>query len=1238
MMARSAVLLLLPAVVSADLTWDLAQRILLEATWTSTQLGAEQSVCLQDDGGNLKGFLRQDHSWPLGGDVACKKARTSGLFKSRSGIIGSLSVPGGSLWRVETSNGGLVTNAGGVQFDGGAVGAAGSTSAEDHTVALAGASQTTTAHETRPSGPLTDATLGVNSGLNSTWELSAGQAWAVVDAAVAASRAQNVHMDVAVVDAFGNLKAFARQEGTWYGSADIAVRKARTAAAFLRSTTEIREKTQPGEDLWNLEVSLGDFGVTSLGGGLVLRYRGTPIGALGVSGSTQNADSTVAAAAAQAVSSQNPQPIYTPTQDSALNKVYAAINHAKGLTNAPKVAVALADRGAVIKTMMSMDGSVPFNSDLAAIKARTAAGTRQTTAALSALATTTGDLATIQYSNGGLATTPGGVLLTQSENIYGSFAAHGAGTTDDVAIANAGATGSYHYANTAPSQNKLAAVAGLSSTNDASLDQAHYVLWRAQQSSSAPFALAVVDRAGRVKLAHRQDGATFGDLELAITKARTSALTGSSTESLSEKTQPGQELYMLETSGFTTVKGGVRLEAFGTNSDSGALTGGVGVHGTGDDDSDHSLAHESSLQGSQNRNAQAIYDIQLSLARSKAYSALAAGRGANARVSVAVTDERGSPRFFIRADGSALGHAGLARGKAHTAVLFNGANTGSLGTSFQPPSANYLLDLNLGGLTGIQGGTVLSQAGIRYGAIAVSGSSSTANDQTYASTGAAATSATYAQTVSAQGSQPSEVGLYGVTDVSLDQAIKVIDAALANASAYNEKVAVSVVDRFGNLKAFASADGASVASGDLSTRKARTSRFFDFTTSALGTVTTPASTLYMIEVSNKGEGGLSTISGGTPFRYTDPDKSSGTTQNVIGAIGVHGSHDMANNLRAMAAGAAAINTDYATGSYDMSIGRAQYLLRTGVQAAKSASTPVSVSVVDNGGKLRAFSRLDGAMGASVDVAIKRGRATVLFETASATLAGQTQTYTAPVSNTALYGLEWSNNGLQTGSGGAVLRAGNNVVYGSVGVAGNAPAAENAVSNAVAAGTGGVAWGWNYQFQNTMKTQQHETNPQLDLDTAWAAIEGALRKAQELNVKMNYAVVDQHGLLKAFLRDDDAWLGSIDIAMRKAKTSAAFGVKTQDLGHQSRAGQALWRVETTNDGLVSFEGGFPIRVCNTVVGAIGISGSSVELDRQVALAGAQAASSWCSEVEAAPSRNAGAAAAAAAATAAAFACL
>ncbi len=130
---------------------------------------------------------------------------------------------------------------------------------------------------------------------------------------------------------------------------------------------------------------------------------------------------------------------------------------------------------------------------------------------------------------------------------------------------------------------------------------------------------------------------------------------------------------------------------------------------------------------------------------------------------------------------------------------------------------------------------------------------------------------------------------------------------------------------------------------------------------------------------------------------------------------------------------------------------------------------------------------------------------------------------------------------------------------------------------------------------------------ITLQMARAAVDAAREKSTELSTKMNIAVVDAGGNLKAFARMDDAWLGSIDIAIKKAKTARFFDMNTGEIGKLSQPGGALYNIEHSNGGLITFPGGVPIRRGDTVIGAIGVSGSTVENDHTVAEAGAAAVS-------------------------------
>jgi uncharacterized protein GlcG (DUF336 family) len=126
---------------------------------------------------------------------------------------------------------------------------------------------------------------------------------------------------------------------------------------------------------------------------------------------------------------------------------------------------------------------------------------------------------------------------------------------------------------------------------------------------------------------------------------------------------------------------------------------------------------------------------------------------------------------------------------------------------------------------------------------------------------------------------------------------------------------------------------------------------------------------------------------------------------------------------------------------------------------------------------------------------------------------------------------------------------------------------------------------------------------VTLSAAQTIVEAARAKAEEIGVPMNIAVVDEGNNLTAFARMDGAWLGSIDIAKNKAYTARSFDMSTKDLAPLCQPNQPLFGIHASNQGqLIIFAGGIPLTVGDQVVGAVGVSGGSVEQDQEVAEAG------------------------------------
>lgn len=129
---------------------------------------------------------------------------------------------------------------------------------------------------------------------------------------------------------------------------------------------------------------------------------------------------------------------------------------------------------------------------------------------------------------------------------------------------------------------------------------------------------------------------------------------------------------------------------------------------------------------------------------------------------------------------------------------------------------------------------------------------------------------------------------------------------------------------------------------------------------------------------------------------------------------------------------------------------------------------------------------------------------------------------------------------------------------------------------------------------------------VTLADARRIIAAAEKKAEEIGQPMNIAVVDQGGNLVAHVRMDNAWIGSVDIAINKAWTSRAFDVATKDLAELSQSGDQFFGIHASNRGRVMiFAGGVPLKRGDQVMGAIGVSGGMGKQDQAVAEAGAAA---------------------------------
>jgi uncharacterized protein GlcG (DUF336 family) len=129
---------------------------------------------------------------------------------------------------------------------------------------------------------------------------------------------------------------------------------------------------------------------------------------------------------------------------------------------------------------------------------------------------------------------------------------------------------------------------------------------------------------------------------------------------------------------------------------------------------------------------------------------------------------------------------------------------------------------------------------------------------------------------------------------------------------------------------------------------------------------------------------------------------------------------------------------------------------------------------------------------------------------------------------------------------------------------------------------------------------------LTTDDAHVALEACRRKALEIGVPMDIAVVDDGGSLLSFERMDEALVGGIQIAIDKAYSAAVLGIATGDEAKVAQPGQPEYGINTLSGGKITIlAGGFPIIYKKSILGAVGCSSGTVEQDTAVAKAGVSA---------------------------------
>lgn len=125
------------------------------------------------------------------------------------------------------------------------------------------------------------------------------------------------------------------------------------------------------------------------------------------------------------------------------------------------------------------------------------------------------------------------------------------------------------------------------------------------------------------------------------------------------------------------------------------------------------------------------------------------------------------------------------------------------------------------------------------------------------------------------------------------------------------------------------------------------------------------------------------------------------------------------------------------------------------------------------------------------------------------------------------------------------------------------------------------------------------------DQALTILAAATTKATELGVAASIAVLDAGAHQKAFHRMDGAVLGSIDVAIGKARTSVLFGLTSEAVWDYCKPGAPAPGLERSNGGLTTFPGGVPLTTSDGLIGAVGVSGGSPAQDAEIARAAAAA---------------------------------
>jgi len=127
---------------------------------------------------------------------------------------------------------------------------------------------------------------------------------------------------------------------------------------------------------------------------------------------------------------------------------------------------------------------------------------------------------------------------------------------------------------------------------------------------------------------------------------------------------------------------------------------------------------------------------------------------------------------------------------------------------------------------------------------------------------------------------------------------------------------------------------------------------------------------------------------------------------------------------------------------------------------------------------------------------------------------------------------------------------------------------------------------------------------INIETAKKVAAPALAEARKNQWSMAVAIVDTAGDLVYFEKMDDTQVGSVDVAIAKARSAARFKRPTKAFQDALAAGGEGLRILALN-GAIPVDGGVPLVVGGKIVGAIGMSGGTSAQDGQAAAAGVAA---------------------------------